>query len=101
MYVRAIYDTQVNWEKAKELGINPRVAALAVQGLIYHFKNRNWVLGDSYTFIMQSMHRIVFNEDRPHLKYFKERLEEAGVLHIVDIIHHESNETEGDAPEED
>ena len=101
MYVRAIYDTQVKWEECKKLSINPKLVALAVQGLIYHFQNRNWLLNDSYTFIMQSAHRIVFNEAMNNLAQFKTRLEDAGVLHLVDITHVESNETEGDAPEED
>lgn len=101
MYTKEVYHTQVDWDKCKHHSVNPKLVILAVQGLIYHFKNRNWILGDSYAYGQQSYHGISFNKDRPHLNYFKKRLEEAGVLHLVDIIHQGDHEMEGDAPKED
>jgi predicted N-acyltransferase len=37
---------------------------LAVQGLIYHFLNREWILDDSYVYVMQNRHKVLFNKER-------------------------------------
>lgn len=36
---------------------------LAVQGLIYHFLNRKWIINDNYMFIQQNVHWFNFNYD--------------------------------------
>ena len=36
---------------------------LAVQGLIYHFSNRKWIIDDNYAFIMQNRHTVEFNTE--------------------------------------
>ena len=36
---------------------------LAVQGLIYHFSNRKWIINDSYLYIRQNVHTFEFNEE--------------------------------------
>ena len=36
---------------------------LAVQGLIYHFSNRKWIIEDNYMFIQQNVHVFKFNYD--------------------------------------
>ena len=35
---------------------------LAVQGLIYHFSNRKWIVNDNYMYIDQCRHVITFND---------------------------------------
>lgn len=32
----------------------------ALMGLIYHFKNRGWIINDSYTFILKGTHGVTF-----------------------------------------
>lgn len=34
--------------------------SLAIQGLIYHFINRNWITNDNYDYISQNIHFITF-----------------------------------------
>ena len=41
---------------------NYKLCFLAIQGLIYHFSNRNWITSDKYMFIRQSRHTIIFND---------------------------------------
>ena len=36
---------------------------LAVQGLIYHFSNRNWIKGDTYIYVMQNVHIFKFDDE--------------------------------------
>ena len=49
--------------KEKESELQWRRDTLAVQGLIYHFLNRRWIVDDNYTFIMQNNHTVLFNTE--------------------------------------
>ena len=39
-----------------------RMITFAIQGLIYHFKNRGWIVDDNYLFVRQSNHIVQFKK---------------------------------------
>jgi hypothetical protein len=45
---------------------NPQFETLQVahmiMGMIYHFKSRKWITDSGYTFIMKSVHNVLFND---------------------------------------
>lgn len=71
-------------DKCKQHSMNYGMVCRALMGLIYHFKNREWITDHSYTYICQNAHGVTFPNEARH-DSFMSRLTEDGIAHLIDV----------------
>lgn len=56
---RPIWDVEVKYDGKSKVEREMRIHA--IMGMVYHFSNRKWIIGNTYTYILKSIQSIVFN----------------------------------------